>query len=489
MPLSASAAPADGASDNDRCRPAHNLFRYWLGEGITDYSTYLEPLGALRAIILFVDYPDAPESGVPSAELTALGEQSEQTLTELSGGAVTVDIAGTSKWYRMPADSSTYGFDRNSFTHEKFKSFMRTAVGLADPDVDFSMYDMVFVASAEGAETDSVAFIDPPPEQAIVADGVPIRHGLSVGGRAGMTTFIDGFGSPHLLHELVHIFGIPDLYTNVAPHHQYAGAWDIMGQVEPLGNGLLGWHKWKMGWLDEEVTCLDKTGDITITLAPMEGAGTSKLLAVRTGASTAYAVEYRTKVGHNSRACTEGVLVYEVDTSVASGQGPLRIKPARPDGADLQTCGYLYNAPLRAGDVVEDTADGVRVEVISMDAAGATVKVTYSGTYELPAEAGPEDLDYGRSVSLSLRRHLKAKGAVTVEGGYANCGVGVTVKVMRVKDGALVQVASTKTDGLMNYVVRLPDKKGKYRAVVDEAPLSGDGSCSAASSALVRHVH
>ena len=57
-----------------------------------------------------------------------------------------------------------------------------------------------------------------------------------------------------LPHENGHVFGLPDLYTREGGGA--VGHWDIMSEDWGANNDLLGWHKWKLGWLDSDQVVL-----------------------------------------------------------------------------------------------------------------------------------------------------------------------------------------------------------------------------------------
>jgi hypothetical protein len=97
---------------------------------------------------------------------------------------------------------------------------------------------------------------------------------------------------------------------------------------------------------------------------------------------------------------------------------------------------------------------------------------------------------HARSISLTLRRHLIAKGAVTVEDDTAECIAGVPVKIQRrKKGGGWKNVGSTTTTDAGKYKRAIKDRPGKYRAVAPAVTLADDSVCSKAVSPRVRHRH
>ena len=98
---------------------------------------------------------------------------------------------------------------------------------------------------------------------------------------------------------------------------------------------------------------------------------------------------------------------------------------------------------------------------------------------------GPTQHD--RSVSLNLRRHLVARGHVN--SGFDACESNVTVKIQRRGGGRwrTVGTDTTNADGL--YRERIPDRVGRYRAVVPRFAPDTDNVCVRDVSPRVRHRH
>jgi hypothetical protein len=134
------------------------------------------------------------------------------------------------------------------------------------------------------------------------------------------------------------------------------------------------------------------------------------------------------------------------------------------------------------------SADG-RIQVTTFGTAGGTA---FSATnFEVPPPdclAGP--VTHARSISLTLRRHLVAKGTVTVADDTAECIAGVSVKVQRrKKGGGWKNVGSASTTDAGKYKVSIKDRPGKYRALAPAVTLADDSVCKKAVSPRVRHRH
>ncbi len=133
----------------------------------------------------------------------------------------------------------------------------------ADPKVDFRDYDLLNVLMTPNAGPSaldtvlSVTFAGN--SDAPVADGVPIANASFVYSRQddGSGSY-DRTGYRVLPHENGHVFGLPDLYTQEGGGA--VGHWDIMSEDWGANNDLLGWHKWKLGWLDAPRSAARRSG-------------------------------------------------------------------------------------------------------------------------------------------------------------------------------------------------------------------------------------
>jgi hypothetical protein len=78
---------------------------------------------------------------------------------------------------------------------------------------------------------------------------------------------------------------------------------------------------------------------------------------------------------------------------------------------------------------------------------------------------------HARSISLSLRKHLVARGKVSVGDGFTDCAASVPVKIQRRRAGGWRTVGSTTTTSTGAYSKRIRDRAGKYRAKAPKVSL------------------
>src|SRR4029453_14030944 len=125
-----------------------------------------------------------------------------------------------------------------------------------------------------------------------------------------------------------------------------AGAWDIMCHLD-LGRHFLGWHKYKLGWLDEAQFLYVKSGGISRLLHPFNSSYGIKLIAVAgQSASQLYVIEIAQPLGTGGEWKDKGILIYTVNAAVPTGQNPVCVvsEPDRaPTPAETDACGILAN--------------------------------------------------------------------------------------------------------------------------------------------------
>jgi len=110
-------------------------------------------------------------------------------------------------------------------------------------------------------------------------------------------------------------------------------------------------------------------------------------------------------------------------------------------------------------------------------------------TVDLPDQPPPPPggTSHARSLTLALKKHLRAKGKLSVADGFAACLSGAEIDIQRKKGGwKTIREAITNASGA--YKAKLPDKPGKYRATVGETA-SGVDTCGPATSKAKRHKH
>ena len=324
-------------------------------EGPIAASAVLPSRGHVNAVMLFVDFPDLPGTESPAA-IGAVHTTALKFFDEVSYGRLTLSVTMVERWFRVPETAPSY----NPLSFHQHR-FMGQAIAAADPTVDFSPYQFVFFVGPQGVILGNRGYAIGA-GYGYRADGNELRFASILD--PGIRKFGNG-ASDVLNHEFSHTLGLPDLGG-------FVSGWDPMGASsggDRVSNAhFLGWHKWKLGWLDPpQLTCLNAPGRIEETLTPIAVAGGKKLVVVPITDSLAYVVEVRRHIGYDRGACEEGVLVYTVNSQLLNSQGAIIVKgPA--------ACGVASPGALSTGEAHDD--EFVKVEVLASDGSAYRVRVT-----------------------------------------------------------------------------------------------------------------
>ncbi|OON77043.1 peptidase M6 [Streptomyces tsukubensis] len=351
-------------------------------EGVASWNdAYPRPLGRQRAVMVFLSFPDATPRTAPKALTRDYFPATSRFYARASYGRFHLGVDPRPKWIEMPHSSTSYAIERDWAAAHR-SAYLRDALAAADPEVDFSRYDLVyFVADpdAPGVDSDATKVVNF--DRPLHADGTDIGRVVTVFEKHPPDRNV-------LAHETGHVYDLPDLYHRPADGKgdwdTYVGDWDVMGSQFGLAPDFFGWHKWKLGWLgDDQVTCVQEAGPARLTLEPLSApdpATGTRLAVVRTGEDSAVALEARTATGNDADVCEEGVLVYRVRSGVSSGGGPVKVYDSHPGTGACQDASVqsgLADAPVKTGETFTVPGTHVKVAVEGRDASGGwTVQVT-----------------------------------------------------------------------------------------------------------------
>ncbi|MGV9283713.1 M6 family metalloprotease domain-containing protein [Streptomyces sp. NPDC003730] len=350
-----------------------------MSEGVPTSTGYARSTGTVRALNLMVDFSDAPGEGKALDRYAEFFPRTRQWFGTSSYGRLDYrPEAPIRDWLRMPKSFAEYGIERGAPFEPGYRELVQDLVAAADPKVDFRSYDLLNVLVTPNAGPSaldtvlSVTFAGN--QEAPVADGVPVANASFVYSRQddGSGSY-DTTGYRVLPHENGHVFGLPDLYTQEGGGA--VGHWDIMSEDWGANNDLLGWHKWKLGWLDRtQVHCASAPGTTEYTLTPLARKGGDKLVVLPLSGTSGYAVELRTRAGNDETVCRPGVLIYKVDADVDTGMGPVRIYDSQRDSGGCTRSpnvhAELSDATFTAGESFQDPRKGVTIKVSEKEAGG-----------------------------------------------------------------------------------------------------------------------
>jgi M6 family metalloprotease-like protein len=360
--------------------PAQNLYRF------QDLTPNADDAGApvvwnngevskpahrnLRMLVLFVQFPNRLAANSPAGWTTmqpymdfiqpAANWWKTASYGQLDVQFASPQVSNSLGWITMDKNANLYTWDAQ--THNMF-AYAREAFQKAYDQLGIKAddYDEVLIMPARGSSglpngpgninrdptdgeqtnTNQVGYVD--------HDGTP--HYVSTVITAGNDMF--SWGYRWLNHEFGHTVGLPDLYmyspTNVAGTRVnqffWVGGWNIMGNIGGHAGDYSGIQKYKLRWIrDDQVDVVSQTGISGHAITPLETPGGTKIVVIRTGVSTAYVAELRTKLGvdgFDNRARYQGVLLYRINTSLWE---------QRDVNAELQVISkQYYNDPAVGG--------------------------------------------------------------------------------------------------------------------------------------------
>ncbi|HZM24713.1 MAG TPA: M6 family metalloprotease domain-containing protein [Anaerolineales bacterium] len=369
--ITPTATPADTSTPSPLlhlCKLPEAAHHRDIGLGFPRYATRMVSTGTVRAKVIFVDFSDAPANETPEQVFSRISPGAPDFYRAVSYNRLNLELEPHFAWLRMSKPSTEYMFERG-LSFDLHKAYVQEAITLADGEVDFSDVQAVYVMANPEATAISYGPGFTPVDKSfgIPVDGNTITNGATSG------FDLKDWGFLWLNHEAGHTLGLVDLYSyentsNYDDIYRFVGNFSLMGYIAGRVPEPLAYERWLLGWIDDDQIICQPTGEETTTLSAIEKEGGIKAVIVPTGPTSAVIVESRRALGYDSNIIKPGSLVYSIDTSISTGQGPIRVFPMKDNDP------YRDQSPLAVGESV--TVGNVTITVTDASADGDTVQVT-----------------------------------------------------------------------------------------------------------------
>ena len=294
-----------------------------------DLSSCADARAPLKALFLCADFPNCRAADSPHPDpryyFDILAGEGLRLFERMSYGRFCMTVTLNEDWITLSENDADYAMER-VITWETHRRYIRDAFDAAG-DVDFGAYDIVYIAAAEGSAV--------PYSPTMAARNHPVKAKNGTGCGLVVTFGADMHYRRGKLfcHENGHILGLPDLYLYHVPDgvrdcFAHCGPFDLMGLIEAAAPDYLGYHKWRLGWIDDDqVTEFGPGESGTAALTPVEIPGGMKLVNLPQDKENGYIAEYRAPLEPDGKLERDGVILYKISGRVKNGAGCVTLIP------------------------------------------------------------------------------------------------------------------------------------------------------------------
>ena len=370
--LFSSTATANGSAlPTEQCKLPKS-YQQTLSPGFPRDSALIPSLGTIRSIFIYVDFPDNKWTQNNKSFTSQYATGAKKFLEAQSYGRAKFTFDSTEKTFRINKKSSSYGITQDGQGNSR--GLIQDAINATDESIDFSAYDFVTVLAPKdsknilfsGAMTGGMGMF--------TSDEKEFSSAIWIGKNKLSNFNQPGSGWSFYAHELGHVLGL------MHPYYQRDGGpgaiWDLMGNGGTSFPEMIGWHRFLLGWLnDNEVNCLSKDSltQQQILLSPLntKSAGTKVVMIPLSNKKSLLIEVRRASTFDKLQKFEEGTLVYLVDVTKGDDQGIITIlgkKGTKREGQTLES--------LIQGEKL--SYEGITVQVISSSKQGDTVRISIS---------------------------------------------------------------------------------------------------------------
>ena len=362
-------------SNPNICKTVDSSFTPNVSNGFPRPEKALFSPKSANVLVLPVNFSDFLFTDSDLIKLQNATNETTSIYKKISFGKFDLKFTYPSKdlWVTLPKKTLDYGLVEIK-PQQNTQDIVEEIFSRVSPKLDFNLYDAViletgyFNSTGGGSAFPGQTFKTPNG----LARGVSFESGIS----AGMYQVIE--------HELGHaLFGLEDLYiflNNTRPtvsDPTPAGEWDMMSGSD---DEFFAWSKLLMGLLgDNEFHCLTNQKYSVHYLANIDSVEQNKAIFINLAPGHTLAIESRTN--ENS---VQGVLVYEIDTKINHGDGPIKAQKKLLDhNSSIEILGWKIL-------VLENSSTGALVSVEKLNQSAPSASSTPSAN---PIPSPSQDLN------------------------------------------------------------------------------------------------
>lgn len=362
--------------------------------------------GSKNILVLLVKFPDVE----PSVSVADLEEKYFNKLpdyvSDVSYGRTSVQ-GETRGWYTLPDEVEWYKISPHNTKVEKerVEKLIQDAIDLADVEVTYSDYSLVFISLGAGREDYGMMGLCGYPGMLGWERTEPFRtrSGQEIPG--GIAIYCENAHVGVVFHDLAHILGgvedgrrlLPCLYDHQLQSQEgefrgyaqfyliYLGYFDPMSchyyQTEIGPPGLVSWCKLRLGWLDySRVGHVRRNQNREFEIVPLSAQESESIAAVKVhlDENTYYLVENRQPIGADQHLPGTGVLILYCNETIeecTEGDSPVKLMNAHPDIAELK--GAAFNTGPGEVDTYTDLDRGLEIKLLEKVGDNYRVSVTW----------------------------------------------------------------------------------------------------------------
>lgn len=329
-------------------------------------------IGKLKALTIFVDFEDRPGDALQTENLAEILEKSDTLNSfyrQVSRGKLSVKHDFHHGWRRMLRKAYEFHEGHRVVGPKNPRMYAEEAMKLF-PDIDFTQYDLVNIAT--------------PPIWEFSLSPTHYYVPTPSGNRVGVVTLgNDSYQVKYprkiLIHEYAHQMGLPDLYPypgEAGPEADIVlegamGGLDMMAHLYDAWT-FVGFHQYFLGWLPKDRITFLKGNSWEGSISPLMGdSGTSLIIWTAPHRNDRRPVIYcieSIQPPRKSRDWQPSVIVYSVDVYTPGGKFPVWLH-RNPSETLLQ-------GPLLSGEILDDPKLPFLVEVVGQGGSDYDVKIT-----------------------------------------------------------------------------------------------------------------